>query len=126
MEYIRIFLQLFVALGLLNVWVIRSRQDTPYRGSNSRSLKEEFLAYGLPLWSFYVVGCIKICSALLLIIGFWKPFLVFPAALVISFMMLGAVYMHLKVKDPLKKMLPALIMLFFSFWICLASFHDLM
>lgn len=123
MGYITIFLQLFVAFGLLNVWVLRSNQETPYRGSNASSLKNEFTAYGLPLWSFYVIGFIKISSALLLLLGLWKPFLVFPAALVVSFMMVGAVCMHIKVRDPLKKLLPALIMLFFSIGICVGSFY---
>jgi uncharacterized membrane protein YphA (DoxX/SURF4 family) len=123
MDYITAFLQLFVALGLLNVWVFRSNQQTPYRGSNSSSLKNEFAAYGLPLWSFYAIGFIKIVSALLLLVGLWKPFVVFPAALVISFMMAGAIAMHIKVRDPLKKALPALIMLLFSISICFGSFY---
>ena len=123
MDSIIIFLQLFVAFGLLNVWLIRSNKETPYRGSNSSSLKNEFTAYGLPLWSFYVIGFIKISAALLLLLGLWIPFLVFPAALVVSFMMVGAVCMHIKVRDPLKKVLPALIMLFFSISICIGSLY---
>lgn len=117
------FLQLVVAFGLLNVWIIRRDQETPYRGANSRSLKNEFTAYGLPLWSFYLIGFIKICSALLLLLGLWIPVFVFPSALVISLIMLGAVCMHLKVRDPMKKSLPALIMLFFSIVICIGSFY---
>ncbi len=123
MNYITIFLQLIVAFGLLNVWVIRSTQETPYRGSNASSLKNEFIAYGLPLWAFYVVGFIKISAALLLLLGLWIPFLVFPAALVVSILMIGALCMHIKVKDPVKKSLPALLMLFFSICICFGSFY---
>jgi len=123
MHFITKFLQLFVAFGLLNVWVIRSNQETPYRGSNSSSLKNEFTAYGLPLWSFYVIGFIKISCALLLLLGFWIPFLVFPSAFVVSLMMFGAVCMHLKVRDSLKKFLPALIMLFFSICICIGALY---
>lgn len=122
MDSITVFLQLFVALGLLNVWVIRSDHDTPYRGSDSSSLRSEFAAYGLPLWSFYVIGFIKISSALLLLLGLWVPFLVFPSALVICLMMVGALCMHKKVRDPVKKFLPALVMLFCSIGICLGSF----
>jgi uncharacterized membrane protein YphA (DoxX/SURF4 family) len=122
MDSITVLLQLIVAFGLLNVWLIRSNQKTPYRGSDGTSLKNEFAAYGLPLWSFYVIGFIKISAALLLLLGLWQPFLVFPAALVVSFMMLGAVCMHIKVRDPFKKLLPALIMLFFSIVICIGSF----
>lgn len=123
MDYITIFLQLFVALGLLNVWLIRCNKKTAYRGSNAYSLKDEFTAYGLPLWSFYVIGFIKITLALLLLLGLWIPFLVFPSALVISLIMIGALFMHIKVKDPVKKLLPALIMLFCSIGICLGSFY---
>lgn len=123
MGYITIFLQLFVAFGLLNVWLIRCNKKTTYRGSNAYSLKDEFAAYGLPLWSFYVIGFIKISSAILLLLGLWKPFLVFPAALVVSFMMVGALCMHIKVRDSVKKLLPALIMLFCSIGICLGSFY---
>lgn len=122
MSYITILLQLFVAFGLLNVWLLRRDKKTSYRGSNAWSLKEEFSAYGLPLWSFYVIGFIKISSALLLLLGIWIPFLVFPAAFVISLMMLGALCMHIKVRDPVKKLLPALIMLLCSIGICLGSF----
>ena len=49
MGYITIFFQLFVAFGLLNVWLIRCYKKNPYRGSNACSLKDEFTAYGLPL-----------------------------------------------------------------------------
>lgn len=124
MGFIRIFLQLVVALGLLNVWLIRSNQKTPYRGANSSSLKNEFAAYGLPLWFFYVIGFLKISSALLLLVGLWIPVLVFPAALVVSFLMAGAIFMHIKVRDPWKKSLPAFIMLIFSISICLLSFYQ--
>ena len=123
MGYITIFLQLFVAFGLLNVWLIRCNKKTTYRGSNACSLKDEFTAYGLPLWSFYVIGFIKISSAISLLLGLWEPFLVFPSALIISLMMVGALCMHIKVRDPVKKSLPALIMLFCSIGICLGSFY---
>ncbi len=121
MSYITISLQLFVAFGLLNVWLVRCNKKTSYRGYNASSLKDEFAAYGLPLWSFYLIGFIKISSSILLLLGLWIPFLVFPAALVISFMMIGAVWMHIKIGDPVKKLLPALIMLFCSIGICLGS-----
>ena len=125
MHFITIFLQLFVAFGILNVWLIRSKINTPYRGSDARSLKSEFAAYGLPLWSFYVIGFIKITSALLLILGLWIPFLVFPAGLALSLMMFGALCMHIKVRDPVKKFLPALIMLLCSVGICLGSLYHI-
>lgn len=122
MSYITIFLQLVVAFGLLNVWLLRSNKKTPYRGSNASSLKEEFAAYGLPLWFFYAIGSIKVGAALLLLLGLWIPSLVFPVAVIVSIMMIGALCMHIKIGDPLKKSLPALIMLLCSIGICIGSF----
>lgn len=123
MDSITALLQILVAFGLLNVWLIRRDQKTSYRGYNSNSLKNEFKAYGLPSWSFYVVGFFKISAALLLLLGLWIPVLVFPSAFVVSMLMVGAVSMHIKVKDPLKKMLPASIMLFCSIVICIGSLN---
>jgi len=60
MEYFRIALQLIVAVGILNVWMLRSRRATPFRGGDARSLREEFAAYGLPFWFMCVVGALKV------------------------------------------------------------------
>ena len=121
MDWTLVLMQLIVACGLLNVWIVRRNQETPFRGSDASSLKNEFAAYGLPLWSFYAVGFTKITAAFLLILGIWIPSLVFPAALVVSVLMLGAIGMHLKVRDPIKKSLPALVMLVLSIGICIGS-----
>jgi uncharacterized membrane protein YphA (DoxX/SURF4 family) len=104
-------LQVIAGLGLLNVWLVRPKSATAYRGGSAQTLKEEFVAYGLPEWCYYGVGAAKIVSAVLLIIGIWVPQVVVPAALVVAALMLGALAMHVKVKDPLTKSVPALLML---------------
>lgn len=114
-------LQITVALGLLNVWLLRFHRSTAYRGGDARSMREEFAFYGLPAWFTYFVGTLKVGAALCLIAGLWLHFLVFPAALLICLLMLGALAMHLKVRDPLKKSLPALVMLTLCIAICLGS-----
>ncbi len=107
-------LQVSVALGLLNVWLVRAKSSTAYRGGAAQSLKEEFAAYGLPEWFFYLIGALKIGSAVLLIVGLWVPALVRPAAAVVVVLMVGALAMHVKVKDPPVKSLPAFFMLLMS------------
>tara|TARA_R110002126_G_scaffold29583_2_gene97503 strand:+ start:5219 stop:5596 length:378 start_codon:yes stop_codon:yes gene_type:complete len=107
-------LQTVVALGLLNVWLMRSSRSTAYRGGSSQTLKEEFAAYGLPVWFFYLVGVLKVGSAIALIVGLWVPSLVMPAAGVVVGLMLGALVMHIKVRDPILKSLPALLVLAMS------------
>jgi hypothetical protein len=107
-------LQILIGLGLLNVWLLRSRSPTPYRGGTSTSLKEEFDAYGLPDAVFYVVGFLKVGASVALLAGLWVPQLVTPAAAIVSVLMVGALGMHLKIGDPLMRSVPALVMLLLS------------
>ena len=106
--------QVVMALGLLNVWLVRAGSATSYRGGEARSLKEEFAVYGLPDVSFYLVGVLKIGSAIMLLVGIWIDALVVPAAALLALLMVGALVMHLKVKDPAVRSLPALLMLAMS------------
>ena len=107
-------LQLIVGLGLLNVWLLRAKSSTAYRGGAATSLKEEFQAYGLPEAAFYVVGALKITAGVILIAGVWVPLPVGLAAGVVAALMIGALAMHVKVRDPLMKSLPAALMLVMS------------
>lgn len=104
-------LQIIVALGLLNVWLLRYSKQTLYRGQSAKNLKEEFATYGLPEWFYYIIGFLKVGSALALILGLWHPQLALAAAVLITILMVGALAMHFKVHDPVKKYIPAAIML---------------
>jgi uncharacterized membrane protein YphA (DoxX/SURF4 family) len=114
-------IQVIVALGLLNVWLIRSNWSTAYRGGDAKTLKEEFAVYGLPGWFCTLVGFLKVTSALALLLGIWFPQLVLPAAAMITALMIGAVSMHAKVKDPIGKTLPAAAMLLMSAILCVSA-----
>ena len=105
---------LIVGLGILNVWLIRGQRPTNYRGGNAQSLKAEFAAYGLPAPLFYVIGTLKLGAALALLLGIALPQLVAPAAALMTALMLGAIVMHVKVRDPAHKSLPAAILLLLS------------
>jgi uncharacterized membrane protein YphA (DoxX/SURF4 family) len=113
-------LQIIVALGLLNVWLLRFNSTTAYRGGQARSMPEEFAAYGLPGWFTWFVGALKLSGALCLIAGIWFQPVVLPAAFGIGTLMVGALAMHLKIGDPVKKSVPALFMLTFCVIICSA------
>ncbi|MFM9035808.1 MAG: DoxX family protein [Mycobacterium sp.] len=114
-------LQVIVGLGLLNVWLVRARSATAYRGGTAQSLKDEFAVYGLPEWTFYLVGGLKIVAGVLLIVGVWVPGLVRLPAAVVSVLMVGALAMHAKAKDPVSKYLPALSVLLMSVAILLLN-----
>ena len=111
MQYIPKILQLIVALGILNVWLLRSGQATPFRGGSAKTLREEFAVYGLPFWSMWLVGVLKVGLALVLLAGLWLHPVAQPAASALGILMLGAFIMHLKANDPIKKALPAIAVL---------------
>ena len=104
-------LEIIVGLGILNVWLLRSGRATAYRGGNAKTMREEFAAYGLPAWSFVVIGVLKVTLALALLFAVWNPQLAQPAAIGLGALMLGAFVMHLKVKDPFSKAVPSLVVL---------------
>ena len=106
--------QVIIALGIFNVWIIRYGKETSWRGGEAKNMKEEFSAYGLPSGFMVFIGAAKILLATCLIIGIWVPVLVKPAAIAMVLLMIGAVAMHVKVKDPLQKSLPAFTMLVLS------------
>ena len=111
MEIVKIILQVIVGLGILNVWLLRFNSKTSYRGGNAGNMKEEFQAYGPPEMMVYIVGFIKVVLAIALLGGIWLEYLVDPAAIGLSVMMLGAIIMHLKISDPFSKNIPAIIVL---------------
>jgi hypothetical protein len=113
--YVLYIFQIMIAAGLVNVWLVRFNKSTKYRGGNAGNMVSEFAVYGLPEWFMYIVGAAKIMIALFMIIGFWMPVLVYPASLILVLLMMGAIYMHIKVKDPFIKSLPAIMMFLMAF-----------
>lgn len=111
METAILVIQVVIALGILNVWLLRFGKATSWRGGDAQNMKEEFAVYGLPGWFVSVVGFLKLLFAAGLIAGVWIPELTQPAAIGLAVLMLGAVAMHFKVKDPMKRSLPAFTML---------------
>lgn len=111
MQYAIPVLKVIVALGILNVWLLRSGQATPFRGGDAKTLREEFAAYGLPFWFMCVVGVLKVGLAVALLVSLWHLPLAQPAAIGLGLLMLAAFAVHLKVKDPIKKALPSIAVL---------------
>ena len=103
--------KIVIALSLLNVWLIRAGRPTAWRGGGAQNMREEFATCGLPAWSIGAVGFLKVSLAVLLLVSIWVQVVTRPAAIGIAVLMLGAVSMHLKVRDPIKKALPALTLL---------------
>ena len=100
--------QVGAALWIYNVWFNRFDKDTGYRGGDATNMREEFAEYGLPPTAMYTVGAAKVGLATALLAGLFVPKLVRPAAVGLAALMLGAIGMHVKVKDPIKRSMPAM------------------
>ena len=62
----------------------------------------------------HIIRVSKLTMATSLIVGIWYPPLTVFGALVLAALMLAAVVMHIKVKDPVQKSLPAAALLVLS------------
>ena len=111
MEFIQTALQIVISLGIFNVWLLRRDKASQYRGRGTNNIEEEFTAYGLSKTAFYTVGVLKVGCAIALLLGIWLHVLVIPAAGLLALLMVGALAMHLKVKDSANRSLPAAVML---------------
>lgn len=107
MEYLIIAIKILIFISIINVWFLKFNKTSPWRGKDANSMKEEFKTYGLSQSFMYVIGGLKVASALVLFISIWAPSLTIYAASIMAVLMVGAVLMHIKVKDPLKKSFPA-------------------
>jgi hypothetical protein len=121
MRALAIIGQIVIALGIVNVWVLRAGKPTPWRPEGAQNMAEEFLRYGLPDWMRKLVGALKLTLAALLVVGIWYPPLAAGAGIAMAILMAGAVGSHLKVRDPLRKSLPSFCLLLLSLLIAYAN-----
>ena len=93
-------MKILVFSSVLFVWVVRYK-----------NIVEEFNYYKYPNWLRDLVGILKISMVIMIMSN--ETQLVDIGAIGIMILMLGAFVTHLKVKNPLSKMLPS--MTLFSF-----------
>ena len=103
MHAFTISLQALVAASIFFVWVVRYG-----------NIIEEFKQYGLPGWVRDVVGILKLTFALMLLIGIERVPFALASGVGIALLMGCAVFTHMRVKNPLFKMLPSLTLLMLS------------
>jgi len=111
MKYVKVLLKLIVSLTIINVWTFRANKSSIYRGGESADMVSEFLSYGLSINIMYLIGAIKVIAALLLFISiFFKKIESIPL-IIISVLMIGAIYFHFSISDALIKSFPAAVIL---------------
>jgi len=111
MKYLKVLLKLIVSLTIINVWTLRANKNSIYRGGESVDLVSEFLSYGLSVNLMYLVGAIKVIAALFLFISIFFKKLESIPLIIISVLMIGAIYFHFSINDALIKSFPAALML---------------
>jgi hypothetical protein len=121
MSQILVICQLVIAFGIFNVWLLRAQRPTPYRGGNARNMEEEFRVYGLSTNCMKIVRAFKLFFAALLVLGYWWPTLTLVGGLGMACLMGAAVFMHMKVRDPIRKSLPAASLLLLSILVAVTS-----
>lgn len=110
-EIFVITLKLIVGLSLLNVWLIQPKKATKWRGGNAKTLIEEFEVYGLSKNMYYIIGFLKVVLSLLLLASIWFHEITGYVSSGLALLLFGSIVMHIKIKDPLFKSIPAFIFL---------------
>ena len=112
MYNLSISLQALVAASIFFVWVVRYE-----------NVIAEFKHYGLPDWLRDLVGILKLTFSLMLLIGIEHKQLAVAGGVGIALLMVGAFVTHLRVKNPLIKMLPSLVLFFISIFIIYINYQ---
>ena len=105
-------LKALMAGSIFFVWVVRYQ-----------NIVEEFRTYGLPIWLRDLVGILKL-SFLIMLFSNYLSIVIF-GSLGIAGLMFAALFTHLRIKNPIYKMLPSMSLMLISFIIAVFSFQDL-
>ena len=90
--------------------------------SNNAKAVEMLHKLGLTDGKIRMLGAVEVAGALGLLIGIWIPILGQLAALGFVLYFLGALIMHVRAKDPVKDMAPALVLLVLSVIVTILQF----
>jgi hypothetical protein len=112
MQDLTIVLQALVAASVIFVWMVRYD-----------NIVQEFKQYGLPDWLRDLVGILKLTFALLLLLGIQRSSLAVIGGLGVAGLMGCAFAIHLRVKNPVFKMLPSLTLLVLSLIIAVINYR---
>jgi hypothetical protein len=91
-------LKIIAGVAVFFVWVVRYA-----------NIKKEFEKFGFPSWFRDMIGILKISFTVML--QSLNEQIILLGAFGIVFLMSGAIFTHIKVKNPMKEMLPAIAMI---------------
>ncbi len=104
--------KIIVLSSVLFVWVVRYE-----------NIVAEFKQYNLPDWLRDLVGVLKVSFVIMLLNDNYLIVQIGSGGIVC--LMIAALFTHLRIKNPVNKMLPALTLLIFSLTIFLTTFKTI-
>ena len=102
-------LKIIVLASVLFVWIVRYD-----------NIVVEFKEYGLPDWLRDFVGILKISFVIMLQSS--NDFIILVGAIGITFLMLAAIFTHLRIKNPFRKIVPSASLMILSLIIFFHNF----
>ena len=109
-----IFLESLVSASIFFVWVVRYD-----------NIVSEFKQFGYPDWLRDLVGILKLTLSVLLLIGITDNRFAVAGGIGIALLMVAAFVTHLRVKNPLHKMMPSLTLMVLSILIAFLNYPNL-
>lgn len=116
MTLLSIILQVLLGLGFLMFGSMKF---------GSQQMVEGFKTYGYPSWFRIFTGLVEVVAAVLVIAGIWNETLAAWGGLVIVVTMIGAIFTHIKIKDPVKAMSMPFILLVLGLFVLIINFGSL-
>ena len=74
--------------------------------AGAQQMIEDFDRFGYPRWFMYFTGAVEITGALGALVGIFVPGLAVFGGLLLAATMVGAVFTHIRMRDPVSKMVP--------------------
>ena len=114
MNILAIFLESLVSASIFFVWVVRYD-----------NIVSEFKQFGYPDWLRDLVGILKLTLSVLLLIGITDNRFAVAGGIGIALLMIAAFVTHIRVKNPLHKMMPSLTLMVLSILIAFLNYRNL-
>ena len=112
MEKLIILVQLALSISVMYVWIFRYH-----------NVLKEFEQFGLNDITRNIVGATKISLSTLLIVSISHSSLIFIPSILMGLLMISAQYFHFKIKNPISKRIPSLILLILCVFLALTQFN---
>jgi len=87
--------------------------------------KKDFAHLRYPGWFMYVAGLVEVIGALGVLFGIFAPISAVLGGLLLAAQMVGAVASHVRVKDPVRRMVPPSVLLVLAAAVVLLEYPTL-